>query len=160
MFTCIRYCKCIANVLWENKMHLNVCQYSVQKVSKGGSGTESSLWIQHLWFEWIYQTLLLLPRTFFPPLLWRKTFEILEAHSMFVYKASWMYILYIVDLPNLCSVSQMMLFLVVWDSAPSPPGWCLRRTFVCAVINVFTYVRFFFVCLSFQFPFLSSSVQN
>lgn len=55
---------------------------------------------------------------------------------MFVYKASWMYILYIVDLPNLCSVSQMMLFIVVCSFAPLPQG-CLI-TFVCAVINVFS----------------------
>lgn len=42
-----------------------------------------------------------------------KTCKILKAHSMFVYRASWMYILYIVDLPNLCRVSQIMLFRVV-----------------------------------------------
>lgn len=57
-----------------------------------------------------------------------------------------------------CWFAKSMFYVrdnVVYSSvrlcSPLPPG-CLIRTFVCAVINVFSYVRFFFLCLSFQFP--------
>jgi len=110
---------CIANVVWEKEMHLNVFaniqfkwwegedEEEIERVSVFSSGD--------------------------------------KAHSMFVYKASRMYILYIVDLPNLCSVSD-----VVYRSVPAG---CVVRTFVCVAIDVFSYVRFSSLCSSFQFPF-------
>lgn len=85
-------------------------------------------------------------RLFFPD-IW-----ILEAHSMFVYKASWMYILYIVDLPNLCSVSQILLLIV---------GMFTKNICSCSNQRLFTsgFFFFFFVCLSPRFFLLSSSVR-
>lgn len=64
-----------------------------------------------------------------------------------------MYILYIVDLPNLCSVSRMMSFVIVCRFAPFATR-ILMRTFVCAVINVFSHqvLRLLVSCLVFFSP--------
>lgn len=133
------------------QMHLNVCQYSVQRVRSKVKWKLNMVYEfpsrPHFRFKINHCVLFVSSPTLFPVTTDIKT---LKAHSMFVYKASWMYILYIVDLPNVCSVSEIMLSIVVWDFAPLPPG-CVIRTFVCAVINVFSCQVL--LCLSFPFPF-------
>lgn len=135
------------------QMHLNVCQYSVQRV-RSKVKLELNMVYEfpsrpHFRFKTNHCILFVSSPTLFPVTTEIKT---LKAHSMFVYKASWMYILYIVDLPNVCSVSEIMLSIVVWDFAPLPPGSVIR-TFVCAVINVFScQVLLFSACL-FRFLF-------
>lgn len=152
MFTRIRYCTCIANVSWENKCTLMFA--SVQ--SKGREEESNRSWKRFNESPRLNESLNFM--CFSPALCLSCDVWTLKAHSVFVYRASWMYILYIVDLPNLCSVSQIMLFLVVWDSLLA------TRTFsksICPCSNRCLFIRQVPLCLLvFSVSFFSSSVQN
>lgn len=155
MFTRIRYSKCIADVLWENKCTLMFCQRSVRRARRG---SKLELKVVHefparpdfTWITWDFiwtierSTWHLNPRSTFNVCLQ----SIMDVYFVYCWFAKSMFC--VTD--NVVSSSVRLCSLL--------PQGCLIRTFcLCSKSMSYHMSGFFFVCLSFQFPF-SSSVQN
>lgn len=167
MFTCIRYSKCIADVLWENKCTLMFCQrFSSEGEARSETGTESGSWIPHSsrlymnhWdFIWTIERVFLFQHfSSFSCDDWhlnpQSTFNVCLQSIMDVY------FVYCWFAKSMFCVTDNVVSSIVRLCSPLPQG-CLIRTFcLCSKSMSYHMSDFFFVCLSFQFPF-SSSVQN